>query len=264
MIDSELSAIQALAAKTKDFVRERGATTCPLYQFTRGGLESVASLVLLAVGKRRIAVTADHALRALDSEELVLGGDRLVVLGRSQFSHTVGAPDRYDLAFAELEPGQAVNLGSKRFLPWTAMALAERPIVERPHGSKYIAHGYPCQQNRKATDGTWKPHSMSLWALPTAEERYSEVGANPDTHLVLEFDRKQASDASGPMTSPKLNGMSGCGVWTAPDPHSGAAQPCVLVAVLTEHHQQSSKLIVATRMNILLDGIRRVPHDAGG
>jgi hypothetical protein len=98
---------------------------------------------------------------------------------------------------------------------------------------------------------------MSVFALPAALSRYGEVDANPSTHLVLEFDRKEAFGDDGPLTSPKLNGMSGCGVWSGPAGHSGTTKPGCLVAILTEHHQNSRKLIVATRIGILLDGFLR-------
>jgi hypothetical protein len=73
---------------------------------------------------------------------------------------------------------------------------------------------------------------------------------------LLELDRKKVTGLDGPRAAPKLNGMSGCGIWTAPRGLHDEA-PERLVAILIEYHAESTKAIVGTRISVVLDGIRQ-------
>ena len=164
--------------------------------------------------------------------------------------------DRFDLAFTELSDTELADLGAQRFLTIDDFDLSERPDFSRPTGSKYYALGFPCNIQKKPKLGApTVPIAMVVQTLPATFDQYHPLQVAPQSHIVLNLDRKDVSGRAGRMTAPKLNGMSGGGLWTAPrtlERHTGDER---LIAVLTEYHAGSAKVIVGTRIGILLDGI---------
>ena len=248
-------------AQANAFRTRRADCTCPVYDLDhRGELDLVGSALLLKVGDHHFVVSAKHVFEILAHRSLGIGGEGIAELANQQWFFTRGTTsdtDRWDLAFASLSTKQVADLGRSDFLQIEDLALSERPDLERPNGSKYFAFGFPCTKQKKPRRGEpTEPRSLVLWALPAPQKTYTRLAVEPGSHLLLEFDRKKVTDLEGPRTSPKLNGMSGCGIWTAPR-HMRDASRDRLVAVLIEYHAEDMKAVVGTRIGAVLDGIRK-------
>lgn len=233
-------------------------STCPVYDLDRRGLpEVVGSAVLLQIEHRLFAVSAGHVFKRLHTNSIGIVGSGLAELHGQNFYFTTDLADGhdpFDLALVALTERQITDLGDCHYLTLADLDVTEQPDFGHPLSSKYFAHGFPCSIQSWITHGQpVKPRPFTIHSLPAPVEKYDPLRCDLRRHLLLEFDRKNALDLQGPRTAPKPNGMSGCGIWTAP--RGIASEPSALVAVLTEHHGSSHKVIVATRIRAVLGGV---------
>ena len=221
-------------------------------------VEYIGTATLFQVGHRYFAASAKHVFEHLSTRSLALVQEGLVeITGRYFYSSDpTRKDDPFDLAFVEVTPQQVEQLPGSRFLRINDCDLTHEPLLTQPAGSKYYAFGYPCKLQKKLPVGEAViPEPLIVQVLPAPGQKYNKLPIYPEHHLLFDFDPKAASGDTGARMPPKLNGMSGCGVWTAPrlptDPPGGQK----LVALLIEYHGGSLKTIVATRAKILLAGI---------
>ncbi len=119
-------------------------------------------------------------------------------------------------------------------------------------GALFYAVGYP--NNRVLPfqeDERLRTKAFAVGAKAAPPERYREAGVSEATHLVLDFDRQQTVGREGSGPAPKLNGMSGGGVWRV-GVEPGADR---LAAIFTEYRERDASYIVATRIDLLVGGI---------
>lgn len=223
----------------------------------RGRVEYTATATLFCAGNRYFAASAKHVFERLATRSLALIQNSIVEISGNYF-HSRGVSDKqdpFDLAFVELSPEQARRMVNARFLSVDDCDLMHEPIMARPAGSKYYAFGYPCRLQEAAPGGEANPpESLLVQVLPASNDKYGLLPVYPEHHLLFDLDRKEASAADGPRMPPKLHGMSGCGIWTAPRVPTDSPRGQKLVALLIEHHEQSIKAIVATRLTVLFAG----------
>jgi hypothetical protein len=224
----------------------------------RKRVEYIGTATLFQAGGRYFAASAKHVLDLLATRSLALIGHGLVEV-TGQYFHSQpldGKQDPFDLAFVEISPNQASQLVGAKFLEVRDCDLAHEAVLTRPAGSKYYAFGYPCKLQKQLPPGeAFEPEPLVVQVLPASPEKYAALPIYPEHHLLFDFDRKEASSLEGPRTAPKLNGMSGCGIWTAPRSPADSPHGQKLVAILIEYHAGSLKAIVATRVSVLLAGI---------
>ena len=258
------SILAAIAAQAPEFHQRVSRSAVCVYGLdNRDEIEAVGTATLIQVGDARFAVSAKHLLERMREGELAIGAEALVAIGNQRWFSTTGSDDRFDLAFVRLTDEQVADMGDCLFIAPEEMDLSEKPDLTRPTGSKYYVLGYPWRMNDRRRNEPIKPHSLLISTLPASANAYSNHAVEMASHLLLELDRKNMSNRDGPTTSPKLHGMSGCGIWSAPrnlETPSGRER---LLAILTEHHGGSDKVIVATRIGVFLDGVRRSYPELG-
>jgi hypothetical protein len=219
--------------------------------------EVVGSALLLQIGDRKFAISARHVFKRLHTNSIGIVGSGLAELHGQHFYYTTERAqegDLFDLAFVALTERQVEDLGECLYLGLSDLDLMERPDFGHALSSKYFAHGFPCSvQNWIGPGDPVRPRPFTIHSLPAPVEKYAPLGCDSERHLLIEFDRKNALDLAGPRTAPKPNGMSGCGIWTAP--RGTASESSALVAILTEHHAGSHKVIVSTRVRAVLGGV---------
>jgi hypothetical protein len=248
-----------MAAQGGEFYRRISSSSCCVYGLdNQGEVEALGTATLIQIGRARFAVSAKHLFGRLQHGPLAIGGEKLAGIPSDQkLFYTTGPDDRFDLAFLRLTDEQISDLGNCSFIADGDMDVSERPNLSRPLGSKYYALGYPCRLNERRKNQPIKPHSLLIATLPADMVAYSKLAVGPDSHLLLELDLKEVSNRAGRTTAPKLYGMSGCGIWSAPRELGLPSGDERLLAILTEYHGGSHKVIVATRIGALLDGVEK-------
>jgi len=238
-------------------VREIAACVRPVSLIESGsaGKRFVGSAVVVAAGSRRVVVTAEH----------VVAGPEPKLVGMS----TVGSvqwPTNYsrvepvnqlvppvDLAFfvAEVESGNPFDLlpplPVSRFLPGEDL----------PAGGSVVAVGFPSSR-AKSRDGHKRLHSHRLSVVGDLAplESYARVNRSPASFLAMEFRQDGVVDEAGqPSTTAHPRGMSGGAMFAATfsADASGVRFTPRLVGILIEHHDEPDNLLVAARIECLLD-----------
>jgi hypothetical protein len=234
--------------------RAEAVVSCtePIYRRNANGrIELFGSGLLMRYGSQYFILSAAHVLAG--------GGERWVGGEHSRISlsgvfHIGGAANArqilkdIDIAISPLSARAVAVLGDARFLALADVEPRGAPSI----GALFYAVGYP--SNRALPfreDERLRARWFAVGAKAAPQERYREAGMSESTHLVLDFDRQQTEGREGSGPAPKLNGMSGGGVWRV------GAEPGTdrLAAIFTEYRERESSYIVATRIDLLVGGI---------
>ena len=236
---------------------------CPLYRVDGTGKPVLfGSAVLLQIADAYFLLTAAHVLDHNETSTLYygVGGPLRVLVGVAHKSSlTAGTSrdnDKNDVGFMELEPAIVTNLGSgHRFL--NIRNLQPNDTVHP--GIVYELRGYPATRSkRNPTTRKVRPGPFSYLATPAGTGRYTGLGVDPQSHLLLRFDRANSYNDEGHLiTAPLPHGMSGGGVWKRRYDSRGddLVQTGWLVGIATEYDDKE-KVIVATRIGLFLEAIR--------
>ncbi len=208
-------------------------------------LAQCGSGVLIRYGSQQFIVSAAHVFAGGD--ERWLGGERsrtsLSSVFRTCDDTDVPPPLRdLDLAIAPLSAPAVACLGDARFL---TMADIE-PDACAP-GALCCVVGYACADRRLAfrDDEPLQAKWTTLGAKAAPAERYDAAELSHRTHLLLDFDRERTEGPQRIEATPKLNGMSGCGIWRMSDTPASSR----LAAILTAYRAAGGRhFIVATRI----------------
>jgi hypothetical protein len=100
-----------------------------------------------------------------------------------------------------------------------------------------------------------------LTSVALSREGYGKLGVDDESHVVLEFDRRQLNTPTGQQTAPNPNGISGGGIWGFRERQGGDPR---LVGITIERHRQPVKASVGTRLSVFFEVIRsRWPELSG-
>ena len=227
-----------------------------------GGRRFRGSAVLISFGLHRIVVTAAH----------VVAGPETKYLGLSQAGSVIW-PTAYarvspldtrtrdpDIAFAFL----TVAAGTQGALPESLPFALLLPDHSLPEGASMVALGYPASRAR-ATDAQTllRADLMSVVGDLAPAGAATSDGGPPDARLAMSFRRDAFVDDHGAaVVAADPHGMSGGALFLAAtrtdaDGHTQFAPR--LVGILTEHHADPTNVLVASRIECLLDalGVRR-------
>jgi hypothetical protein len=243
------------------------ARTRPIF-VSKGGaddLRALGSCFFLRYLDRYFLVTAAHvATESGEHYTRVHGRPGALAPDRINGTfHFIGKPgmqpgtDSTDLAFVELDSTHATLARETYFAPgdWTE----DDPITPQ---SVYLACGWPSELNDPCSIFPGEPQSQKHIAffnssIPAAS--YANHRLDPTSHYAIEHERRQVVLAGGLQESPKVPGMSGSPLifvhryatredWLRP-------RSPKLVGIVIEH-APAGKFLVATRIKILLAGIR--------
>ena len=225
-------------------------------------LIAVGSCVLLWHRGNRYLVTASHVLDIYPGHAIYLGTNTAWVEIPGPFRQTTsskGRADAMDFAFAPVSEESASKLDGCHFLTGDQISPDERVIFTPPYRSKYTAFGFPLNRfDMSYPTRTSYPKNIAATATVGSREQYSALGLSVDGHIVLEFDQDAVVGPKGPQSSPKLDGISGGGVFRMPALETvGSAEPPLLAGVIIEQDRKE-RLLVAVRLGVILAAINSI------
>lgn len=236
-----------------------------LFLDNRSEEEITGSCVLMRIGDRHFALTAAHVMdRLVARGHIMIGGIRDIVYvalrayGTEIPNGGTRDDDLVDLAFLELSDAQAADLGECVWL--TPEDVDWRPV---PTGTDaaYLALGYPWRNSRlNRSAGRLDATPVAYGGTLAAPGLYAGTDYDPDTHIVINFNRKRIVSKAGwgvPMVKPQ--GMSGGGLWRFSSLLAGEpADRDRLAGILIAWHWDEQKVMVATRACIAMTMVCKI------
>lgn len=234
--------------------------TTPVYwPDDRGDPETIGSATLVRLGEARFLVTAAHVLDLRHKRQLAaVAGPGLIPVGGEVtrvFSPLAPSPaeDPVDIGIVRLGGASWFQLPESAFAGWFELDHSASPISRNSH----LVIGYPCTKQR----GLLKGHELSAYAyrvsgLESPEDTYKIVRADPQTSLLIGFEKRRTWGPGGRVTAPDLQGMSGGGIWRFGRYLTYATEPARLSAVIVEWHRTGRhKYVMGTRIRPIIAAI---------
>ena len=229
-------------------------STAPLYrEDDRGRRELFATGLFFEHLGHHFVLSAAHALVELRTRPVWVGGEDTIVQLVGPFFHS-GEPgqvdfnaDSFDVGFVPLDQNQVSALTQ-------VVYMSDRTIETTPLDStaRYLAVGFIASDFRPSASQTpITVEGTAIMAVPAPDANYAQRGVNQDTHLLLSFNRLRTHSEGGQAATPRIMGMSGCGIW-----RRGLLPFCdTVAALLTEHHDRGANFIVATRLSVIMPAL---------
>ena len=212
--------------------------------------------MLFGIEEPQFLITAAHVLeesRVGGSLNMGIGSRILAMTGRfaSTEADATGAPDIGVCVF----PVRS-NLVSPE-ISWITPAEIEHSATDV--GSRlHVAIGFPhTQQASRPVNGVLDLNAMIHWGNSLSRDAVSRFGHNPNTHLLVEFDKNEIIGPGGATTSVDPYGMSGGGIWSAPRPLDQGGHPWRLAAIAIEWLKGPEKALLGTRIQHALETMSR-------
>ena len=228
-------------------------STVPLCERGRGGRVTPAgSGVLLQIDDRRYLLTASHVFENVVPSQPIfaIAGGKFVSLASGLRWRTrpksQAARDPADLAVVQLPA---------KYEEWTGagfIGLSDTdPLgadVELARTTAFLALGYPqSKQPKSVRSGPYAAFAYHFLTHREPIEAGNSMGAVPDQHIAVGYDRGGFVGAPGVSKMAKPLGMSGGGLWRVPFATRAAHPQAKLVGILIEYHA-GQKVILASRI----------------
>jgi hypothetical protein len=225
---------------------------CPLYTFdSRNRFHISGSGVPFRAGDFRFMLTAKHV--CFDSSKgpiplFTMGSEepRALLGRRGAWEHTPGNTPDIDLCVIALDKDLANDLeGAYQF----ATPAETSNTMEKTPGIHYLIAGYPAERNPIRPGRSIAPLATHLVTGDIRHTAGALPGKSDDYHFLLVHPGKNIpSQAGGRFRVPKVQGMSGGGVWRLEIdiPRKLATSPS-LVGIGIEYHK-AKRVFVATRV----------------
>lgn len=232
----------------------------PLYTATPSGRPKlVGSSLLVSSGMNFYLVSAAHVF-----DELTTGHELFFYIAPKVIRKLSGnlrltkmplgkdrRADRLDVGVLKLEGPALPPYPKIQKYPLPISAFMSNALSRE--GKQYLLIGFPGSKNRTnptARELKAKPYSFRNISAPIS--KYSELGLNPESHIVLSFDVKNTVRKDSEIRAfPDPAGMSGAPIWLLYDkngPNDPLQTPVVGIAI--EHHKKE-RVIVATDISIV-------------
>lgn len=237
----------------------------PIFYSGTDPLDRAGTCVLLTVFGCPVIASAAHALRAVANQRDVLlmppTLNHLVPLGKSVAYHTGDEedPQGLDVGFIPCTPQQVSTLEEAGFLFVPERAI---DIERRPHDAEYVLFGWPELDGQCDIDHDRQhiyQQSFPFWTGEVPAAVAERVGENPDSHLVLEFNRKKvfSLETKQPVTPPDPTGISGGVAAYGNQANKGA----VRIAGLVVRQYGVPPVMVATRMSEFIGFVQQIRNE---
>lgn len=222
----------------------------PIYtQNSHDQFELVGSSVLIRIANQSFLITAAHVRDIANEKPLfVCGTNSFINIEEAQYYSTRKPPsgdrkdDKLDLSVVPLNEDVVNKLGhSCLFLGLDGIDAAER---SEPHSS-YITIGYPGTKQPKQKENHLDYMPMTLGMKEVPVDKYQHYGINPNTNLLLRFNKKKVHSRFRLETAPDPYGMSGGGVWRVNSPSD-----CARLVAIQHEYLHKEHLILATKIGL--------------
>lgn len=225
------------------------------------------SATLLWHRGHRYLITAAHVAELYPDRNLLLGTASAWIEVPHPFRlmkkrDTSGDDDTIDIAFKRLQPDLADQFDGCHFLTADQIATTDRPVFTPPHRSKYTALGWPLNRfSYSRAARTTTPKNLAHTGAIASPAEYARVRLPIETHVAIEFDKKQVIGPEGVHSAPAITGLSGGGIFRMPAlEQPGNLTPPTLAAITT-HHRPVERLIVGSRIGPILRSIDTDPEN---
>lgn len=236
------------------------AVTYPIYgEDDRGQPEVLGSCVFLLIGDARFLVTAGHVLDLGMTRAIAVGTATgwLPIVGLPTRLRSVGsstpAEDHFDIGVVRVQHSAWEALSVDHFASWDELDHFT-PVAAR---QTYTLIGFPNSMNRGEVIGTQiAAAGYRMAALECEREVYEAAEIDPDSHVMLGFDKEKMLDADGPRTAPDLYGSSGCGLWRFGRRLRSTSGPPRLAAIATEWQKRGRhRYVLGTRIQPIVEAL---------
>ena len=240
--DGERARNAELIARAEALSLRQLKVTVPIYQGdSHDKPEIVGSAVLLALSGLRFLVTAGHVFDRISGAPLSAGvsPELLRVAGLPTRLRSIGTTkpqeDKIDIGIMRVEgnPWEALEPG--KFLGWHELDLRV-PVLA---GHTYSLVGFPNSVNRDAVKGDRiRAGAYRMAGLECGPAAYNATRTDPQTNLMIGFDKNAMWAVDGKRNAPDLYGSSGCGLWRYGRKLRDAATPPKLSAIAIEWYKK--------------------------
>ncbi len=248
-----------LAEVWEPYLRRPAASVCPIFRQTPAGLEQLASGTLIRIANTHFLLTAAHvtdekrplmvpAKKGFAQIHGLFAGSQLPDSGSRK-------DDRYDIAYARLEPDTVSSLHDdflflEQFDCDTFDEVASKDA--------YTMIGWPTRRANKKGNAL-ESEIVFISGEGITDQRYEHLKCDRIHHLLVQHRRNRSVRYSTMLGTqlPLPEGMSG-GVfaWSKELPKLSALVQPKLVAIVTEYHQ-SHNVFLATRLACYLMAIKK-------
>lgn len=263
-IDFQARLDEASARKSEErrLLAERlQESVVPLFICDRGGRpDRIGSCVLVRLDSDLFAFTAAHVIREAGNARLFAPsegrGGKLLPLPRC-IAHLSSSEIHNDLdvAVLVLSAPQLGPFERRVFLAGTEIDLNDQPD-DQGLASFYFVLGYSASRTQVKVSRTERHiHQQSFHCStnPVDATEYLQEGMSQAHHVLLDFDHKEIVIGGRRVNPPKLQGVSGGGVFHI----SRETKQGPLVAIATQN-RRNSRLIVGTRIKHFLAMVREL------
>ena len=249
---------QILRDKLHDIINDKSKqvqdAVRPIYlQNSPDQFELLGSSVLIRIASQSFLITAAHVMDIAKEKPLFITGTDSLINPEAQFYSTRKPlsgdrkDDKLDLAVVPLDEDIVNKLEhSCLFLGLDGIDTAER---SEPH-SYYITIGYPGTKQPKQKGNQLDYIPMTLGTIEVSVGKYQHYGINPNTNLLLRFNKKKVHSKLRLETAPNPHGMSGGGVWRVDSPSD-----CARLVAIQHEYLDREHLILATKIGLCFDVI---------
>jgi hypothetical protein len=225
----------------------------------------IGSCVLVRLGSDLFAFTAGHVIRGAASARFFApsggrGGRLLPLPPYTAHLNSSGSHNDLDVGMLVLPANQLGPFRERVFLAGTEIDQSDQPDDQGP-ASFYFILGYSASRTQvKVSRAERHIHQRSFQCStnPVGATEYLQEEISQADHVLLDFDHKEILVGARRVTPPKLQGVSGGGVFCI----SRGTMQGPLVAICTQN-RRNSRLIVGTRIKHLLAMVRELRAKPG-
>lgn len=233
--------------------------TWPIYTEGPRLPDHIGSAVLLYLGATHFLLTAAHVVEPHRARPLYLGiaGEVALVGGRFITSAPPASGRREDdpVDLAVIVPETS---GWPALPPGAAIGPDDlAPAAPPPGRDFHLLLGYPrTRQPRELRNQSLDCAAIVHVGHAAAPGACRAASYNPEANVLLDFDKGDTYSATGKITASDPYGMSGGGIWHAPDLLT-APSPTVKLAAVAIAWRRRAKNILGTRIGPALALIAR-------
>lgn len=225
-----------------------------------GRPDRIGSCVLTRLDAEFFAFTAAHVIRSAGGAPLFApsegcGGKLMPLPPCTAHLTSSERADDLDVAILPLRPDRLGCFQRHVFLFGEEIDEQDRPD-DHDVAAFYFVLGYPASRTQVQVNQTERRiHQQSFHCRtgPVSAAEYFQKGLSEADHIALDFDHEEIMIGKTQVTPPKLNGVSGGGIFHI----SRETMRGPLVAIATQN-RRGSALIVGTRIKHFLEMVREL------
>jgi hypothetical protein len=233
----------------------------------RGEPEAAGSCVLIWHRGVRYVVTAAHVVDYVSGRRLHVGTATTFVPLPAPFLLTpppVGQSreeDILDYAFRAVSEEEAAQLDGCQFLPASQIAERDIPQFTEPR-TGYLALGYPLNRfKHRPGSGHSRGETLPYAGTISPLDKYAQLKLQPYSHVALQFPHNATFSRDGKGPSPKMNGMSGGGIFRYPPLERSPLIALPSLAAITIEQRMAERVIIGVRIGLILAAIDNARRD---